>query len=76
MAQYNVGEAKAHFSELVKKAMIGEEIVIAKDNKPVLRLVPIKPKKGTRKPGSGRGEILYMADDFDATPTVFKQYLP
>jgi prevent-host-death family protein len=76
MAQYNVREAGAHFSELVKKAMGGEQIVIAKNNKPVLRLVPIKHTSGTRKPGSGRGEILYMADDFDATPAVFKPYLP
>jgi prevent-host-death family protein len=76
MVQYNVGEAKAHFSELVNKAMVGEDVVIAKDNKPVLRLVPIKKKKGTRKPGSGRGEVLFMADDFDATPDVFNDYLP
>jgi prevent-host-death family protein len=76
MAQYNVGDAKAHFSELVKKAMIGEEVLIAKDNKPVLKLVPIRAKKGTRKPGSGKGQILYMADDFDATPAEFKDYLP
>jgi antitoxin (DNA-binding transcriptional repressor) of toxin-antitoxin stability system len=56
--------------------LIGEEIVIAKDNKPVLRLVPIEPKRGARTPDSGRGEILHMADDFDATPSVFKDYLP
>jgi prevent-host-death family protein len=76
MAQYNVGEAKAHFSELVKKAMLGEEIVIAKDNKPVLRLVPIEVKRRAPKPGSGRGEILHMAEDFDATPAVFNDYRP
>jgi prevent-host-death family protein len=41
MAQYNVGEAKAHFSELVNKAMIGEDVFIAKDNMPVVRIVAI-----------------------------------
>jgi prevent-host-death family protein len=57
MAQYNVGEAKTHFSELVKKALLGEQIVIAKNNKPVLRLLPIKQKKGTRVRGAARFSI-------------------
>ena len=76
MASYNVAEAKAHFSELVQKAMLGEEIVIAKDNKPVLRLVPIRSPKRRKRLGSGKGQILYMADDFDAIPEAFKPYVP
>ena len=39
--KFNIAEAKAHFSELVQKAMLGEEVIIAKDNKPVLKLVPL-----------------------------------
>lgn len=31
LRQYNVAEAKARFSELVKRAMAGEAVVIAKD---------------------------------------------
>lgn len=38
MAQFNVHEAKAHLSELVERAMLGEEIIIAKGNKPVLKV--------------------------------------
>ena len=55
--------------------MLGEEVVIAKDNKPVLRLVPLERPRGPRKPGSGRGQILYFAPDFDATPEGFEDYL-
>ena len=41
MKQYNIADAKSHFSELVKLALLGEEVVIARDNKPLLRLSPI-----------------------------------
>ena len=37
MSHYNIHEAKAQFSALVRKAMLGEEIIIAKDNKPVAK---------------------------------------
>ena len=81
MSTFDIAEAKAHFSELVQKAMLGEEVVIAKDNKPVLKLVllehpqhPQHPQQ-RRKPGSGNGQILHIAADFDATPAAFKDYV-
>jgi prevent-host-death family protein len=64
MPAYNVAEAKAKLSTLLKKAQRGEEVVIAKDHKPVARLVPFaQPPAGRRKPGSGRGTVLYVAPD-------------
>jgi prevent-host-death family protein len=66
MRKYNVAQAKAHFSELMQRALDGEEVVIARDNKPLLRLVPVRTQSGRRKPGSGRGQLLHMADDFNA----------
>jgi prevent-host-death family protein len=74
MKQYNIAEAKSHFSELVKKAMLGEEIVIAKDNKPLLKLVPMTVPGKERKPGTAKDQILYMAPDFDQLPPDFKDY--
>jgi len=74
VAQFNVAEAKARFSELVRKALLGEEVVIAKDNKPLLRLVPVASKE-PRKPGSARGKILAIAPDFDDTPDDFADYV-
>lgn len=72
MSKYNIAEAKTHFSRLVQRAMLGEEVIISKDNKPVLKLVPLDKPKRARKPGSGKGQILYIAPDFDATPEAFK----
>lgn len=75
MTQFNIAEAKAHFSEIVQKAMLGEEVVIAKDNKPILRLMPLVTQNGVRKPGSAKGQVLYMAPDFDETPDHLKDYV-
>jgi prevent-host-death family protein len=61
--RYNVAEAKAHFSTLVRKALQGEDVVIARDNKPLVRLVPVGVQ--ARAPGSAKGR-LRMSDDFDA----------
>jgi prevent-host-death family protein len=72
-AQYNVAEAKARFAELVRRAMSGEEVVIAKDHKPVVRMVPVGPAPGVRRPGSAKGRV-WLAADFDATPRDFKKY--
>ena len=74
MSQFNIAEAKSHFSELIKKALLGEEVVIAKDNKPLLKLVPIEAVQGRRTPGSAKGLVLEIAPDFDATPADFADY--
>ncbi|MDP2793854.1 MAG: type II toxin-antitoxin system prevent-host-death family antitoxin [Sulfurisoma sp.] len=74
MSQFNIADAKAHFSELVRRALMGEEVVIARDNKPLLKLVPIQPPLTERKPGSAAGQILYIAPDFDAIPEGFGDY--
>ena len=71
MAQFNMAEAKARFSELVQKAMLGEEVIVAMENKPVVKIVPIKPVK--RKPGGGKGT--WMAPDFDEPLEDFREYM-
>ena len=73
LAKFNVAEAKSRFSELIQKAMVGEEVIIAKDNKPVVKLVPLTAPSERRKPGSAAGKI-WMAPDFDATPSDFEDY--
>ena len=73
MAKFNVADAKSRFSELIRKAMVGEEVIIAKDNKPVVKLVPLVTPGRQRKPGSAKGRI-WLARDFDATPADFHDY--
>ncbi|MGL5811175.1 MAG: type II toxin-antitoxin system Phd/YefM family antitoxin [Nocardioides sp.] len=42
---YNIHEAKTHFSELLARAERGEEIIIARSGKPVVRLQLVEPPK-------------------------------
>lgn len=62
--EVNIHEAKTHFSRLLKRVALGEEIVIKKANKPIARLVPMGPLRGRRKLGWAAGEFS-VPDDFD-----------
>ncbi len=73
MNTFNIAEAKARLSELIQKAMTGEEVIIAKDNKPVARLTAIGHLGAKRRPGTAKGRI-WMAKDFDAIPPDFADY--
>lgn len=70
-APYQLAEAKAHFSEIVQKAMLGESIVVTKENRPVVKIVAIKP--ATRTAGTGKG--IWMAPDFDEPLSDFAEYM-
>jgi prevent-host-death family protein len=72
MGQFNIAEAKARFSELIEKAVLGEEIIIAKDNKPVARILPLRPAR--RQPGTAKGQILSISPDFDVPLDDFAEY--
>jgi prevent-host-death family protein len=60
----NMHEAKTHLSQLVDRALAGEEVVIGRAGKPAVRLVPVEETAEPRKPGALRGRI-WMAPDFD-----------
>ncbi|HZL95373.1 MAG TPA: type II toxin-antitoxin system prevent-host-death family antitoxin [Vicinamibacterales bacterium] len=68
----NIAEAKARLSELVEKAASGEEIVIARDHKPVAKLVPVRARV-PRAPGSAKGKV-WIAPDFYEIPDDFRDY--
>jgi prevent-host-death family protein len=60
----NLYEAKTQLSALVDDAAAGAEIIIAKNGKPMAKLVPYRVKP-QRKPGRLKGKI-WMSKDFDA----------
>jgi len=63
----DICEASIHFSRLVERASEGEEIVIGKAGKPLVKLVPYRPREEPRQPGQWRGKVK-IADDFDELP--------
>jgi len=60
----NVHDAKTHFSKLLERVALGEEVVIARAGRPVARLVPLRRSTKPRVPGQWRGQIV-IAPDFD-----------
>jgi len=63
METFTVHKAKTQLSKLIEKACRGEEVVIARGKKPVVRLVAIE-EKPQRKPGAWKGKISYTPDAF------------
>ena len=70
--QYNVADAKARLSSLVREVLAGSEVIIARDNKPLVKMVPVSAR-GRRVPGSAKG-LIAMAADFDAPLDDFAGY--
>jgi prevent-host-death family protein len=64
----NMLEAKSQLSKLVKTALEGEEVVIAKNGTPAVRLVPVA-RKG-RLGGWGKLRRFASAVDTAFTPEV------
>jgi prevent-host-death family protein len=56
MAQFSVHDAKTNLSRLISEALAGGEVVIARGNVPVVRLVPVTPH-GRRCFGVLKGKI-------------------
>ena len=66
MTKVNIHEAKTNLSKLLEKALNGEEVVIAKAGKSLVRLVPVHEEKEDCF-GMDAGKI-WIADDFDVLP--------
>ncbi len=60
--------AKTHLSQLLARVEAGEEIVLARGNTPIARLVPYTPPSVRRQFGALRGEIQVDAAFFDPLP--------
>ena len=63
-----IHQAKTNLSRLIERAERGEEIVIARGKKPVVRLVPMAPSAGKRMPGMFKGEFTVGAAFFEPLP--------
>ena len=67
MVLRNIAEAKAELSKLVELAQNGEDVVIAKAGKAVVRIVLYTGPTEPRKPGALKGKI-QIGPDFDILP--------
>ena len=69
MATFNMHDAKTQLSDLVARAEAGEEVVIARRNKPAVRLVPVEAAvKKPRVPGRFAHLAANLPDDLFLQP--------
>ena len=47
--QVNLHDAKTHLCRYVDQALAGEEVVIARDGKPLVRLIPVMDQQPPRR---------------------------
>ena len=64
MVIIDIREAKAHLSKLIDRAVRGEAFVIARDGKPLVRMMALDAPAASRRLGFLAGEIA-VPDDFD-----------
>jgi prevent-host-death family protein len=75
MTQFTIHEAKTHFSKLIRQALAGEEVIIAKGQRPLVKLIALPEARPTRRIGAARGIIEFMADDFGEPLAQFDEYM-
>ncbi len=64
-----IHQAKTHLSRLIARALAGEEIIIARGEVPVVRLVPVTTSAPKREPGTLRGVITMDPSFWDPLPS-------
>ncbi len=71
MPVYTVHEAETQLSKLMERAERGEEVIVARGDKPAMRIAPVAPaNKPKRQPGMLKGVIPEPPDSvfFDPRP--------
>lgn len=74
MHQVNIEEAKTHLPDLIDAAVNGEEVIIAKDEQRLVKLVPVARAKPRPQFGSAKG-LIKMSGDFDDPLEDFAEYM-
>lgn len=74
MHEVDIKEAKIHLSDLIDKAIMGEEVVIRRGENPAVKLVPVLGNGGYPIFGSAKG-LIEISEDFDAPLEDFQPYI-
>lgn len=68
MSTYTIYSAKTHLSKLIEQACAGEEIVIARGKKAMVKLVPVEAKPAGRVFGAMKGRATTTEAFFEPLP--------
>ncbi len=65
---FTVHQAKTQLSKLIASALDGEEVIIARGDKPVVKLTALEPAKKKRVFGAFKGEFELTDAFFEPLP--------
>ena len=68
MSTVNIHDAKTHLSRLIEQAAQGEQVIIAKAGKPLVKLTALEAPAQPRRLGFLKGQIA-VPEDFDTMGT-------
>lgn len=74
MSTFTVHEAKMYLSRLINKVLRGEEVIIARGKKPLVKLIALSDDTPQRQLGHAKGKIV-ISEDFDNPLEDFKEYM-
>ena len=74
MKTVNIQAAKTHLSRLVEEAVAGEEIILAKAGRPMVRLIPFQPLAGRRKLGQFKGRVKAHPGCWETDPVLAEEF--
>jgi antitoxin (DNA-binding transcriptional repressor) of toxin-antitoxin stability system len=73
MHQVSIEEAKIRLPDLIDAAVSGEEVVIARGDRQLVRLVPVLGTKSRPQFGSAEG-LISMSEEFEEPLEDFEEY--
>ncbi len=73
--QVDITEASRRFLDLIQAAEQGEEVIITRNQQPLIQLVSLHQQANQPQFGSARG-LITIADDFDDPLDDFREYMP
>ena len=76
MIQVTIHEAKTHLSSLIQQALDGEEVIIARNKQPLVKLSVLPEVKQARRIGGAAHVFVHIAPDFDAPLADLDDYRP
>ncbi len=74
MQQIDINEAQARLLFLIEEVMRGDEIIITKEQKAIVKLIPMTQDKPKPIFGSAKG-LIEMSEDFDEPLEDFTEYM-
>ena len=66
----NTHEAKSRLSDLIRKAEAGDDVVLARNGRPVAKIIPWPSARPVRRSGSWAGRVEYRSDVVGTDPEV------